>query len=287
MRLPSMFALLFVLVAASAAHAAAPAAPVTRIVERDGRKIAFHVVAGTLPAIVLDAGGGNDASYWDSLAPELARRTGAQIITYDRAGFGQSTEAPGPWSLGEAIEDLAAGLRTLGATHGTLLVSHSLAGEIATGISAQHPDWFSGAVLVDANVPEFYTDAMIARQVQGYAPLLAELRQAPQTPANRQILALGASFEAVSRAFHKMAWPASVPVAVIVAQTPPLPDPADAQAWRDAHALFAGKAPNRTLIIADRSSHDVAYDRPDVIVDAVVALRPATGAAPKPRPMLR
>ena len=85
--------------------------------------------------------------------PEIARQTGAQIITYDRVGVGQSAEVPGPWSLTAAIDDLDAGLRALGATKGVVLVSHSLAGEIATGITTRHPDWFAGGVMVDANVP--------------------------------------------------------------------------------------------------------------------------------------
>lgn len=282
MRLKILLSLLLGMALSYTAFAATPTpttSPATHIVERDGRKIAFHVIPGQLPAIVLDAGGGADSSYWSTLAPEIAKRTGAQIITYDRAGFGMSEEVPGAWSLVGAVDDLEAGLRTLGATRGTILVSHSLAGEIATGITSRHPDWFAGAVSVDANVPEFYTDAMIARQVKLYAPLLEHLRKAPPTPANRQLLALGASFEAVSRAFHKMEWPAAVPVAVIVAETPPLPDPADAQAWRDAHALFASKAPNRSLIVADKSSHDVAHDRPDVILNAIAAMRSRSGTA--------
>lgn len=247
--------------------------PYTRIVEREGRKIAFHVIPGKLPAIVLDAGGGNDSSYWAAFAPELAERTGAQIITYDRAGFGGSDDAPGPWSLIGAIDDLEAGLRTLGATRDVLLVSHSLAGEIATGLTARHPDWFAGGVMVDANVPEFYTDEVIARTLKAYAPAFKAAQDNPDSPAKRQLLALAASFETVSRAFYKMEWPASVPVQVIVAETPPQPDPIDAQAWRDAHAQFAAKAPNRTLITADRSSHDVVNDRPDLVFEAIAALR--------------
>ncbi|MBY0509240.1 MAG: alpha/beta hydrolase [Rhodospirillaceae bacterium] len=270
MRLNLLLTLAFGALLSCAAYAADSTAKFdTRIVERDGRKIAFHVISGKLPAIVLDAGGGNDSSYWKEFAPKLAKQTGAQIITYDRAGFGKSEEVPGAWSLTGAIDDLEAGLRELGATRGIILVSHSLAGEIATGIAGRHPDWFAGAVMVDANVPEFYTDEMIARQLKVYTPILESLRKAPPSPEGRQLLALAESFEPVSRAFYKMEWPGTVPVMVIVAEKPPQPDPADAQAWRDAHALFASKAPNRTLIIADKSSHDVVQDRPDIVLKAI------------------
>jgi N-acyl-D-amino-acid deacylase len=256
------------------AFAAAPANGVqTRMVERDGRMIAFHVIAGKLPAIVLDAGGGEDSSHWSTLAPELAKQTGAEVITYDRAGEGESSEAPGPWSLESATEDLEAGLRTLGATHDTVLVPHSLAGEIATDIVGEHPDWFGGAVLLDANVPEFFTEKNIEYAMRLYAPRIAALRKTPPTtPGGRQLLALSESYVPVSRAFHRLTWPASVPVTVIVSQKTPLPDKAGAQSWRDAEAAFAEKAANRSLIVAAGSSHDVVHDRPDVVLKAIIAM---------------
>lgn len=264
------------LLCAPALAAAAPTNGVkTRMVERDGRMIAFHVIAGKLPAILLDAGGGEDSSYWSALAPALAKRTGAEIITYDRLGFGDSSEPPpGPWSLKGATEDLEAGLRALGATHDTVLVPHSLAGEIATTIARKHRGWFGGAVFVDANVPEFFTEKMVAQTVRLYEPRIAALRKtSPLTRADRQLLAVAESFGPVTRAFHRSTWPTSVPVTVIVSGQTPFPDNrTDAQAWRSAEAAFARKAPNRSLIVAAGSSHDVVHDRPHLVLKAVVAM---------------
>ncbi|MBB6252139.1 alpha/beta fold hydrolase [Nitrospirillum iridis] len=253
--------------------------PATRLIARAGHNTAFHIFPAHPapgqdvahgPVIVLDAGGGLDAYYWDALVPELARRTGARIISYDRAGSGASDEVPGPWSVQGATEDLENGLRALGATHGVILVSHSLAGEIATYLAGRHPDWIAGAVLVDANVPDFFTDDVIDRQMASYAPMIAALKAQSPTPQGRQLLALADSFAETSRAFHKAVWPAAVPAVVIVSEKTPFDAPADAQWWRDAHARFAGGAPNRQLVSAQGSSHDVVHDRPEVIVQAVV-----------------
>lgn len=241
----------------------------THMIDVDGHKIAFHVTPGHGPTIVLDAGGGNDSSYWAALVPELAKRTGSKIITYDRAGFGASDVVEGAWNVHGATRDLAVGLEKLQATDRVILVSHSLAGEIATYLVGQHPKWFLGAVLVDANVPDFYTDAAIARAEATYAPIIAATKAAPPSNAGRQLLALADSFVETSRDFHRATWPASVPVIVIVAEKPPFEDPADAQWWKDAHAQFAKRAPNRRLVNATGSSHDVAHDRPDVILSAI------------------
>lgn len=241
----------------------------THLIDVDGHKIAFHVTPGHEPTIVLDAGGGADSSYWDTLVPELAKRTGSRIITYDRAGLGGSDDVSGAWNVHSATRDLAVGLEKLHATQRVILVSHSLAGEIATYLVGQHPKWFLGAVMVDANVPDFYTDAAIAKAQVTYAPIIAATKAAPPTKSGRQLLALADSFVETSRAFHHATWPASVPVIVIVAEKPPFEDPADAQWWKDAHAQFAGRAPNRRLVNAAGSSHDVAHDRPDVIFAAI------------------
>jgi len=242
----------------------------TQLVASDGHKIAFHVTPGHLPVIVLDAGGGLDSTYWDTLVPEIAKRTGSKIITYDRSGFGTSDEVKGPWSVQRATDDLETGLRKLDATRDVILVSHSLAGEIATYLTQRHPQWFAGAVLVDANVPDYFTDATIAATAAEYAPAIAAARAAPSSPEARQLLDVADSFVETSRAFHSATWPKSVPVVVIVSEKTPANTPTAAQWWRDAHAQFAKGADNRSLVIAERSSHDVAHDRPDVIVQAIV-----------------
>lgn len=72
-----------------------------------------------------------------------------------------------------------------------------------------------------------------------YAPILKAAKAAPPTNASRQLLAVSASFPETSRAFHKISWPSSVPVIVIVSEKTPFEAPEDAKVWRDAHQEFA------------------------------------------------
>src|ERR1700733_1856745 len=122
-----------------------------RIVAVNGHHLAFYVTPGRLPALVLDAGGGADSTYWKSIIPALVKRTGSEIITYDRAGFGASDETKPPYRMQDAVDDLASGLQQLGATRDLILIPHSFAGEIATYLALKHPGWISGAILVDTN----------------------------------------------------------------------------------------------------------------------------------------
>lgn len=239
-----------------------------------GHHLTFHVLPGSLPALVLDAGGGADSSYWDSILPELAKRTGSEIITYDRAGFGASDEVPPPYKIEDAVSDLESGLTQLGATHRLVLIPHSYAGAIAIYLAMRHPDWISGAVLVDANVPEFFTDEEVAHMGPMIQPMVAEEAAAHPSKQTRTLKAITDAYFETSRAFHKAAWPDSIPCVVIVSERTPFPPSMtfDTALWLQAHKDFANKAPNRTLIFAKGSSHDIAHDRPELIVEATVKL---------------
>jgi pimeloyl-ACP methyl ester carboxylesterase len=250
--------------------AQAPPAPSTRDVVVHGHHLAFHVLPGRLPALVLDAGGGADSSYWNSLLPELAKRTGSEIITYDRAGFGASDEVPPPYRIEDAVTDLESGLTQLGVTHDLVLIPHSYAGAIATYLVMRRPDWISGAVLVDTNVPEFFTDEEVAHMGPIIQPMVAEEAAVHPSKQTRTLKAITDAYFETNHAFHKVTWPDAIPCVVIVSERTPFPPSMtfDIALWIQAHKDFAGKAPNRTLIFAKDSSHDIAHDRPELIVEA-------------------
>lgn len=247
----------------------APAAGL-HMITHNGHRIAFHVTPGHSPTLVLDAGGGEDSSYWNALVPQLSRTTGSQIITYDRAGMGASDEVAGPWNPRRAASDLQAGLQELGITRDAVLVSHSQAGEVATYVARANPDLLSGAVLVDANVPQFFTDTQIQRLIALTTPQIEALEKQPSTKANRQLIATAKDFGPTHHAYHEVSWPDSVPVSYIVsAKTPFDGSPQDVRRWQDAAAAFVAAGPDRTLITARGSSHDVPKDKPALVLEEV------------------
>jgi pimeloyl-ACP methyl ester carboxylesterase len=240
------------------------------LISNNGHQLAFHVTPGNAPTLVLDAGGGEDSSYWDALVPRLSRATGSQIITYDRAGMGASEERPGAWDPQAAAGDLQAGLRELGVTRQVVLVSHSQAGEVATYFARANPGLLAGTVLVDANVPQFFTDEQVRRLIVLTAPQIEELKKQPSTKANRQLIATAEDFGPTHQAYHRVSWPDNVPVTYIVSEKTPFDgSPQDAQRWRDAAAAFVGDSPHRTLVTARGSSHDIPLDQPAVVLKEV------------------
>ncbi|MFC5673842.1 alpha/beta fold hydrolase [Streptomyces incanus] len=247
-----------------------PGASKLHMITNDGHRLAFHVTQGNGHTIVLDSGGGEDSSYWKDLVPKLHADTGATVITYDRAGMGKSDVVPGPWKVESAVSDLRSGLEQLGVTKNVILVSHSQAGEIANYFAKENPKTLSGAVLVDANLPPFFTDEEIARLVAVSQPQIDAAKKDPDKPQNRQLISTAENFVPAHKAFHKVTWPDAVPATVIVSGKTPLDgSPVDAQRWRDAAASFAQDGPNRTLVTAKGSSHEVPKDRPDLVLKEI------------------
>ncbi|MFF2525623.1 alpha/beta fold hydrolase [Streptomyces liangshanensis] len=243
------------------------------MVDNGGHRLAFYVTRGSASTIVLDSGGGEYSTQWKDIAPELHAATGATVITYDRAGLGRSDVVPGPWKAEDAVSDLKAGLKQLGVTHDVTLVSHSQAGEIANYLAESDPHLLSGAVLVDANLPQFFTDKEIPRLVAATRPEVDAAKKDPEKPENRQLIATADGFAAAHRAFHRVTSPDSVPATVMVSEKTPFDgSPEDARRWRDAAASFAHEAPNRTLVTAQGTSHEIPTERPDLVLKAVEAM---------------
>ena len=258
------------LVPASAAPAPDPAASAppssTRLIDVGGRHVAFHVTPGRAPAVVFEAGGGMDGSAWDPVLGTIHAATGAELITFDRAGFGDSDEDTRPVQLQHEVDDLKAGLAALGVDSNIVLVAHSFGGEVAFPFVSQNPGWVARAVLVDGTVPSFCTDEEMARMVSTFPKDMEQDDKQGRTWA-----AFFAAFPAMQHGFHTMHWPDSVPAAVIVSEHPPFLTPEENALWTQDHVDFAHAAANRSVEIAEGSGHIVMSDRPDVVSQAVVA----------------
>ena len=104
-------------------------------------------VEGEGPPIVLIHGFGAALDWWDAIAPELARDH--KVVRLDLIGHG-GTEAPGS---GYEIERQAALVKAVLTKLGvgrTIVVGHSMGGEVATAITVANPESVEKLVLIDS-----------------------------------------------------------------------------------------------------------------------------------------
>ena len=230
----------------------------------DGRAMYLDCRGEGSPTVVLEAGSGADSSTWVAVHDELATMT--RTCAYDRAGRGRS-DGRGRHTLADAAADLRTLLATAGEHAPFVVVGHSLGGAFGRVFAAAHRGEVAGLVLVDAFNPDLETDRL--------HPLLGPLRE--EYEARLDGLRSGVA------AVDGLDWPlselqlrrASLDGLWIEALVAPRGEPrldgptneAVANARRDA---LLSLSPGRvTYVDAWGAGHDIQFDRPDLVVDAV------------------
>jgi pimeloyl-ACP methyl ester carboxylesterase len=243
------------------------ATPRAQRIDVGGHRLWMQVAGAGEPTLVFDSGGGDDASAWAGIEPELRRRLHARTLVYDRAGVGHSEPMTAPYR----VDDEATALRhLLDVAHvdgPVVLVAHSYGGFIATLMAATDPR-VAGAVLIDVNLAEFFSDAETTQLVAMWLGKLDGL--AREQPARaRNIRHFITPFPETVQRMRQVPFPAAMPVIDIVSERTPFDHADEAAAWRQAHARFAAASPAREGLVAVGSSHAVMRDRPQLVMDAV------------------
>jgi pimeloyl-ACP methyl ester carboxylesterase len=249
---------------------------VDKLVDVGGYRLNFRIISGTGPTILLESGGGMASSEWDSLAPQLARETGATVIAYDRAGFGMSDL---PESKADLREDTAAlwrGLRTLGLDRNLILVGHSYGGFLIRFEAAEHPDAVRGLVFVDPFTLElvdlFGIDYCNNHPMMGKLPFDAsrpETLTKEQRALARMVGAPGSNLAEKVAVMRKAVIPKGIPVRVITSGLVWLPKPEEQAAWRKSHDQFTASIDGAKLIVAEESDHMIPFRQPGLLVSVV------------------
>jgi pimeloyl-ACP methyl ester carboxylesterase len=253
-----------------------PAQAVDKSVDVGDYHLHFRIIPGQGPAILLESGGGMDSTEWNALAPRLAQETGATVIAYDRAGFGQSDLPETPYDLREDTAALWRGLRSLGLDRDLVLVGHSYGGFLIRFEASEHPDSVRGLVFVDPFTVEF-VDALGIDYCNNH-PMLGKLpfdatRPETLTKFQRALIRMAGAprrnlAEKVAIA-RKAVVPEGIPARVITSGTAWLPNPDELKAWRESHERLAASIKGARLVLAEKSGHMIPYNQPDLIVSVV------------------
>jgi pimeloyl-ACP methyl ester carboxylesterase len=206
------------------------------------------------PIVVFESGLGADSSAWRAVAGPISAF--AQVILYDRAGLGMSTPftAPGRPITARRVADALDRLLARADLHPPfILVGHSLGGLYAQMFGRLHPNQVAGMVLLDSSSTEApATLKTRAKLVPGSVDFLEE---AGIAESNREVREAGP-------------FPA-IPLTVIAATDH---GPYFRQ-WEPTllrlQRQLATLSPRGTLVVATGSGHDVATDRPALVVAAV------------------
>ena len=117
---------------------------------RDGGRLVGEVnvrVDGRGPAVVLVHGFSSSISWWNRLAPALARNH--RVIRIDMLGHGGSAAPDAGYSMEQQARAVARTLRELGVRR-VAAVGHSMGGNVVTSLAEQFPRLVDRIVIVDS-----------------------------------------------------------------------------------------------------------------------------------------
>lgn len=221
--------------------------------------------------VVFETGNGADSTVWTEIAAQV-RAAGTRTFLYDRAGTGRSSPDPRLYTIDNEAQALRSLLARCGVGGPVVLAAHSYGGFISQLLAAsgRAGDAFriAGLVLVDANIPAFFTAAEVDAILARYRPQYDALRkQAPALAAT--IIPILEAYPATVARMRHVRLPARLPVIDIYAEHSWAETAESATAMRAAHIAFAAAGSHRKSVYAAGSSHQVMSDRPDLVVAAI------------------
>jgi len=248
---------------------------IERRLDVGGAKLHFVVWPGHESVIVFESGGGDDSTAWCELIETLPGKTGASIVVYDRAGFGQSDLPSMPYDLDQETGWLIRGLRQLGLDSDVVLVGHSYGGWLVRLHTEHLQDRVRGLVLVDPFSHEFVE--MLGVEYLDRHPMCGADALRNTTPIEELPREMAALVRMTARGLGpkvaRMAQttiPPDIPLRVISSGGDAWwPQAHESDAWKRSHEEIATQSSRGKLIIAEGAGHMIPQQMPNVILHAI------------------
>lgn len=136
-----------------------PSGKLVRIGERHLHAIVTGEHKTDNPTVILESGMGGCSLDWSLVQPELSKHT--TVISYDRAGFGWSTETMEQPTCKHYVDDLRLLLHEMNLKPPYILVGHSYGGMMMRLFASEYPEEVVGLILVDSvHEDHYHTDKM-------------------------------------------------------------------------------------------------------------------------------
>ena len=247
---------------------------VEKLIDVGQCRLNFRVIKGGSITILFESGGGMDSTEWSELAPEIAGKTGATIVTYDRAGFGKSDLPEISYDMRTETKWLLDGLKKLGLEKNLILVGHSYGGWLIRLIASMNPDNISGMVFIDPFSSEF-VDILGAKYLDEQ-PMIGKLpfdtsKPEKLTKIQRALVRMvSVGLQRKTEIMRKTTIPVGIPVRLITCGKPFLPKPEEQKAWRRSHEQIVSKIKGAKLIAAEQSGHMIPFEQPGIIIETIL-----------------
>ena len=254
-------------------------------------------LSGEGPPIVLVHGVGMDLDMWDPVASRL--EAGHRVLRYDMLGHGQSEKPPGPYSLADFVEQVAALTLALH-LEAFDLVGFSMGAMVAQAYAAANPGQVRRLVLLSAVYERSPEESAAVRARarnltrQSYVASIEEAIERWFTPAFRQrnplaiawvrrrmqandLAAYAACYDVFARADREL----SGLLPRIAAPTLAMTGAEDRRSTPAMSLALAGKLRRGKSLIVEGRRHLLPLEVPELVASAIEAFLSGVGEMPE------
>ena len=240
------------------------------------------------PTVVIDAGIMDQLDKLRLLQERLARDT--RVVTYNRAGYGKSEAGPLPRNSRREANELKTLLEEAGVPGPYVLVGHSLGALNMQMFAAMYPGDVVGIILLDPPPLSF----LLGREYRDLRVMAERMTAEWQAMADSAAKATDAEgkawsayFQMIASEHHEMfgesarlvdgiATFGDIPLVVLASGKP---NPAFGEVaeeyqryWVEQSRALTGKSTKGKFVFAEKASHYLYLDVPDLVVESITSL---------------
>lgn len=238
-----------------------PAFTETKINLTTHKLTSFSAIKNTKYLVVFESGLGNDHTVWNTKAVASQINSTFDVLMYDRAGYGQSENGPGPRNIDRLRSELDSVINKFSNGRKVILIGHSLGGLIIRDYAIKNPLKTAALLFVDPS-HEFYNH-----------PSQDEEDMLYDASKNANGANFGGTLEArewIEDLQYVSTLPAlpDVPVIVLTSMQVDATHSASVrETWYNAHELLKNGVTDFTHISTTKSGHFIMIDEPALVVD--------------------
>jgi pimeloyl-ACP methyl ester carboxylesterase len=231
-------------------------------VDAGGHKVHLVMQGSGSPIVVLESGLGQGRESWTRVFLDVANF--ARVVTYDRAGLGQSEPGPKPRAAQQLATELHTALKNAGLAPPYVLVGHSGSGFTIRVFAHLYPKEVVGLVFVDPT-QEGLTDWIRSNRPDVWQRL--EEEQKKNAEGVRAELAAAEASEKQAQAAVPLP---DVPVILLTGMgTDSFRTPELLAVWLKLHNEWLKTMPHGKHVFAQNSEHFIQTSEPELVIKAI------------------
>jgi len=250
---------------------------IENMIDVGGRKLHSCVYGSGSPTVVLISGLGAPQEYWNSVIPDLAAIT--TVVTYDRAGIGQSEIGDLPAHGGQSAKDLQVLLLKLAVPGPYILVGHSFGGMVVRLFASMYPADMGGLILEDTQHEDNLTELrkiLRGKDLEAFDRLMADRFSPPENPKTEEDYRIMTREQLrKSKALPRIPYVIMTSAGRAKAMGPIFSDEAIEEMAKLDLALndqLAALIPGGKQIIVAGTGHNIHMDKPEALIAPVVEM---------------